>query len=1651
MADIRVNLILNSSSYTKGMKSASKGNDDFSKSGVNAAKTIIRDLSDVEKAAAKAGKEMQKRLSGKSNYNAGAAESLITRLFGYDAQKAQDKFNKSAIAAAENTARKQATAKLREYKKGLALEEAAFNKSEKARLNAWLKQTSALNAPRQQSPILGDDFESQAPRIRYALYDVGQRALATGAAIAGIGVAAVTTAAKFESAFTAVERTSGLTGARLESLRQQLIEISTTIPVAFEDVAAIATLGAQMGIAADSLDEFTTTVAKFSAITGISVEQTAQSFGRLAQLMNVPVSQFENLSSAITFAGINAVATDKEIITMAESIAAAGTQAGLSADEVIGFSTALSSLKVRPEEARGVLVRLFRTIDLSVSQGGEQLQNFAKVVGQTTDETANLWKQDPSAFVQALLSGAQAGGQLNQVITDLGITNSRELNVIQRLAGNMDVLTSSLADSRDQFLLGSYASEAYAKRADDLQSRLQVMMQTIEALIASVGKPLADALSPIIGAITNILNVFKNVDPVISSLVIALAAAVGGFLLVKGAIALTIAGLLAFKTALSGLQNNLGGLGINAKTVSILMKDLGGSLIFSGSAATGATAKYAGMTSALTGVGLSARAATVATRGLSIALGPVGIILGIAAAVLPSFVAGLSDTADESNKAGKAMFEAAGGASAFMDAVAKDTEAGAEAYRKVAAGVDAYTKSEKEAKNAAYDAAIAKYKSLSATEENLAAIKDLEIAQQKFNDELARGNELTADNTALLGDNTLEVLLNGLSKYNDNGDDFWLQFSSLSPTAKGALEALGFDAGAMVKAGLAKEGGAEEYAQTFQDAIDTVFTSSDGYNAVPLETLRNQLANLGFDLTIKQVEELQKSVFKTGFETKDFAKSTVEASKATDGSIKSTIAAVKATELKGETFKAAGLEADGETEAVESLSDALRRYGKEATSVQDATVGIYNSFANMATSFAEVDGEITNLTQGGRDAIGAWSSFMQESIDNAVANDTGFVGSITTMAAAIYAMGAEGLNTGYQFDTMKQYIIKSMASSVPALSGFASTLSSAMDTTEVLAMIDAQIALSKAIARVKGINGADNTTELEAIKYLEALRNGLKASGNESKNFSSVFADAMKKAEKSTGKVLTAFEALKALIESAFKYTNLYADVQESLNSLGKSLSENGKQFTIYSEAGRSNISALGNVIDALAAKSGGNITKFSNDLASLRAALVKAGAPASALKVIDNVTKQIGKTGKASAKDVKQFEAAIKKVGETKRELYAVKDAMDAIASGLRKGFEAVFAQGDAIDSVTLGWLDMADAADKANKSIEDAGKTIRDAKLEIQDIGAEIDKLSADKGKLEYQLSIALKYGDTLRANEIRADIAKIDADVADKQASILDANSTIADANKQIAEAQGVLGNNPSIRQQIERNNALRDMALKYGDVAASMIAAAKPGDDLNKIVDEQVTAFYNSALQMGYSEDDAKSMADTLRDELIYQMNQIPKDITTDIKAETSVATKAVNDFVSHANARLQQIKDKTITVTTRYVSQTQVPTSTKYGGGGGGFIAMSTGGLVTGPGSATSDSIGARLSNGEYVVKAAAVSKYGVDFFNSLNQMKTAPAGMSSGVVQQQSGGGMVYLSPEDRQLLRAAIDRPIALYTDNATIATSANNGNKILAQRGIR
>jgi hypothetical protein len=58
-----------------------------------------------------------------------------------------------------------------------------------------------------------------------------------------------------------------------------------------------------------------------------------------------------------------------------------------------------------------------------------------------------------------------------------------------------------------------------------------------------------------------------------------------------------------------------------------------------------------------------------------------------------------------------------------------------------------------------------------------------------------------------------------------------------------------------------------------------------------------------------------------------------------------------------------------------------------------------------------------------------------------------------------------------------------------------------------------------------------------------------------------------------------------------------------------------------------------------------------------------------------------------------------------------------------------------------------------------------------------------------------------------------------------------------------------------------------------------------------------------------------------------------------------------------------------------------------GAGAGAVVGAARGGYIRGPGTKTSDSVLARLSHGEFVIRAAAVDKYGVQLMHAINHMR----------------------------------------------------------------
>lgn len=493
--------------------------------------------------------------------------------------------------------------------------------------------------------------------LRYASYDMAGTLLTVAAAITAVGAASLIAFASQEKAFSSVERIlagDGLGTREIENLRAELYELSEAVPVAFSDLAEIASFGAALDIAAGDLDEFSGVVARFTALTGTDAETAGKSLARIFQYTRESTpslrrgEEFEQLGSAIVRLGNISISTEADVLQFAQAISPLGRRAGVSAEQVLAMATATSSFaSINVEGAGSAFSRVFAIIERATASGGDQLKAFADISGMTAASFQSMWAEDAGGAFNRVLEGLNKDiPNLTLNMDELGIRNERDKRVIRALAINYKDYARYLDEANTSVEEGTYLGQSYAFIADDLASKWQIFLNTLQNTGAAIGGVVGPAFAGLLQVLTDVL---KNLGDFASSpfggWVVRIAGIVAGMVAAwaawRGAIALATAGALAFKTATAFL----GGPGI-ARGAQMLATQMTGV----GVAAQGATGKVTAFGAAAATAGGAAGAGRLRT-GLSGIVsflgGPWGLALGIGAAVFGSAMAQMDSAARE--------------------------------------------------------------------------------------------------------------------------------------------------------------------------------------------------------------------------------------------------------------------------------------------------------------------------------------------------------------------------------------------------------------------------------------------------------------------------------------------------------------------------------------------------------------------------------------------------------------------------------------------------------------------------------------------------------------------------------------------------------------------------------------------------------------------------------------------------------------------------------------------------------------------------------------------------------------------------------------------------------------------------------------------
>jgi len=352
-------------------------------------------------------------------------------------------------------------------------------------------------------------FASNATRVGRGVGQLGAGFVRAGTIIAGAAIGGLGFAAKkaidFEDAFAGVRKTVDASDSELSNLYTQLRQLATRIPVQFTDLAEIAQEAGALGVATPDVVGFTDVVARLAAATvGLTPEAAAEAFGKLgnvlftnAQKADGLVKEYNQMGSALVALGNAGASSEGDIIEVAKRFGAAGRQAGLTAAQVLGFSSAIASLGVEPEAAGSSLSRIFNNITKYLGTGDKKAKAFAETIGITVPQFKKLYAKDATSAVTQFLAklGKLDRFKASAVLKKAGITNIRDINAILLLSQNTGELTRQLNLSTDAYNKNTELAEVSARRFDTLKNKLA----TLRNLFFDSAVTVAEGFTPALG------------------------------------------------------------------------------------------------------------------------------------------------------------------------------------------------------------------------------------------------------------------------------------------------------------------------------------------------------------------------------------------------------------------------------------------------------------------------------------------------------------------------------------------------------------------------------------------------------------------------------------------------------------------------------------------------------------------------------------------------------------------------------------------------------------------------------------------------------------------------------------------------------------------------------------------------------------------------------------------------------------------------------------------------------------------------------------------------------------------------------------------------------------------------------------------------
>lgn len=381
----------------------------------------------------------------------------------------------------------------------------------------------------------------------------------------------------FESSMADVRKVVDFdTPQQFKEMSQDILNLSTKIPMAADGLAQIVAAGGQSGIARTELTAFAEAAAKMGVAFDVSADQAGDMMAKWRTAFKMSQSDVVALADKINYLGNTTAASAPLISDVVTRIGPLGAVGGVASGEIAAMGASMVGSGIQSEVAATGIKNLILSLVAGTSATKSQNAAFAEL-GLSAVDMAQYMQKDAKGAILTVLEAVKQLDPARQASVLQDLFGKESLGAIAPLLSNLDALKKNLnAVGNSANYAGSMEKE-FAARAATSENSVQLLANAANKAKIAIGAGLLPAITPMaekMGAfavtVGDLAAKYPNLTATLVGgigVIFTGAAAVNGFLWAFNGLKLAFFGT---KAAYSAASLALGKYNILTKTGTVL-------------------------------------------------------------------------------------------------------------------------------------------------------------------------------------------------------------------------------------------------------------------------------------------------------------------------------------------------------------------------------------------------------------------------------------------------------------------------------------------------------------------------------------------------------------------------------------------------------------------------------------------------------------------------------------------------------------------------------------------------------------------------------------------------------------------------------------------------------------------------------------------------------------------------------------------------------------------------------------------------------------------------------------------------------------------------------------------------------------------------